>query len=108
MVNYLFLVIFFLSLAINLISIIKYFKFENNKLGISNIFIFIITVTITFTTFFHRNALKEDELTSILTGIKSGNILSIITLIIVILTFIISIYNYIKVRSFSNKKEVEN
>lgn len=108
MLNYLFLVIFFLSLAINLISIIKYFKFKNNKLGIFNIFIFIITIAITFTTFFHRNALKEDELTSILEGIKSGHILSIITLIIIILTFIISIYNYIKVKTLTTKKEVDN
>ncbi len=99
MVNYLFLVVIFLFMAIEVVCCYKFFRLKKIKLGIFSLVYFLSTLILTLSYFSTRNILMEDEITSIINGIKDINFFTIFILILNIGMIIISIISYIKVIS---------
>ena len=103
MVNYLFLVVIFLFLAIEVASTYKFFRLKKIKLGIFSLIYFLLTLILTLYFFSTRDVLVEDELTSLINGITSFNPLAILVLILNISMIIISTISYVKVISWSRE-----
>ena len=103
MVNYIFLVIIFLFMAIEVASSYKFFRFKKIKLGVFSLVYFLLTIILTLYFFSTRDVLVEDELTSLINGITSFNPLAILVLILNISMIIISTISYVKVISWSRE-----
>ena len=108
MVNYIFLVIIFLFMAIEVASSYKFFRFKKIKLGVFSLVYFLLIIILTLYFFSTRDVLVEDELTSLINGITSFNLLAIIVLILNISMIIISTISYVNVikigRNLKNSK----
>lgn len=103
MVNYIFLVIIFLFMAIEVASTYKFFRFKKIKLGLFSLVYFLLTIILTLYFFSTRDVLVENELTSLINGITSFNLLAIIVLILNISMIIISTISYVKVIGLSRE-----
>ena len=103
MVNYIFLVIIFLFMAIEVASTYKFFRLKKIKLGIFSLVYFLLTLILTLYFFSTRDVLVENELTSLINGITSFNLLAIIVLILNISMIIISTISYVKVIGLSRE-----
>lgn len=106
MLNYLFLVIIFLFMAIEIVSAYKFFRLKKVKLGIFSTIYFLITITLTLHYFYSRNVVEETELESLINGLTSFNIQAIIVLILNIAMIIISTISFVKIMLLT--KEINN
>ena len=103
MVNFIFLIIIFLFMAIEIASSYKFFRFKKIKLGVFSLIYFLLTIILTLYFFSTRDVLVENEFTSLINGITSFNLLAIIVLILNISMIIISIISYVKVIGLSRE-----
>ena len=107
MINYLFLVIIFLFMAIEIVSAYKFFRLKKIKLGLFSTIYFLITLILTLHYFYSRNVIEETELESLINGLTSFNIQAILVLIFNIALTIISIVSFVKImlltREINNK-----
>ncbi len=107
MVNYLFLVIIFLFMAIEVVSAYKFFRFKKIKLGIFSTFYFLITLILTLSYFSTRNVLIENELESLINGISEFNLFAILVMLLNIGMIVISTISYVKVMQWGRSNKVE-
>lgn len=107
MVNYLFLVIIFLFMAIEVVSAYKFFRFKKIKLGIFSTVYFLITLILTLSYFSTRNVLTENELESIINGISEFNLFAILVMLLNIGMIVISTISYVKVMQWGRSNKVE-
>lgn len=101
--NYLFLVIIFLFMAIEVVSAYKFFRLKKIKLGIFSTIYFLITLILTLSYFGSRNVAVENELESLINGITDINLFAILVLILNISMIVISIISYVKVMKLSRE-----
>ena len=101
MVNYLFLVIIFLFMAIDVVSTYKFFRLKKIKLGIFSLIYFLVTLILTLSFFFSRNVLVENELGRLINGITNINLYAILVLILNLGMIVISIISYVKIMKLS-------
>lgn len=106
MVNYLFLVVIFLFMAIEVASAYKFFRLKKIKLGIFSTLYFLITLILTLSYFSSRDVVVENELESLINGLTNFNLFAILVLILNIGMIVISIISYIKVMGWS--RELKN
>ena len=99
--NYLFLVIIFLFMAIEVVNAYKFFRLKKIKLGIFSTLYFLITLILTLSYFGTRDILVETELESLINGISDFNLFAILILILNIGMIIISTISYVKVMMWS-------
>ena len=104
--NYLFLVIIFIFMAIEVVSAYKFFRLEKIKLGIFSTLYFLITLILTLSYFSSRDVVVENELESLINGLTNFNLFAILVLILNIGMIVISIISYIKVMGWS--RELKN
>ena len=104
--NYLFLVIIFLFMAIEVVSAYKFFRLKKIKLGIFSTLYFLITLILTLSYFSSRDVVVENELESLINGLTNFNLFAILVLILNIGMIVISIISYIKVMGWS--RELKN
>ena len=104
--NYLFLVIIFLFMAIEVVSAYKFFRLKKIKLGIFTTLYFLITLILTLSYFSSRDVVVENELESLINGLTNFNLFAILVLILNIGMIVISIISYIKVMGWS--RELKN
>ena len=95
--NYIFLVLIFLFLAIEAVCIYKFFRLKKWKVGIISLLYFLLTLILTLSYFSTRNAVTEDELTSLIRGLSDFNLFAILILILNIGMIISSVISYVKV-----------
>ena len=111
MVNYLFLVVIFLFMAIEGVSAYKFFRLKKIKLGIFSTIYFLVTLILTLSYFGSRDVVTENELESLINGVTSFNLFAILVLILNISMIIISTISYVKVmgwsRELNTKKNVK-
>ena len=93
MVNYLFLVIIFLFMAIEAVSTYKFFRLKKIKLGIFSLVYFLVTLILTLSCFSSRDVLVENEVESLINGITNFNLFAILVFILNIGMIVISIIN---------------
>ena len=101
--NYLFLVIIFLFMAIEVVSAYKFFRLKKIKLGIFSTIYFLITLILTLSYFGSRNVAVENELESLINGITDINLFAILILVLNIGMIVISIISYVKVMKLSRE-----
>ena len=101
--NYLFLVIIFLFMAIEVVSAYKFFRLKKIKLGIFSTIYFLITLILTLSYFGSRNVAVENELESLINGIADINLFAILILVLNIGMIVISIISYVKVMRWSRE-----
>lgn len=101
MVNYLFLVIIFLFMAIEAVSTYKFFRLKKIKLGIFSLVYFLVTLILTLSCFSSRDVLVENEVESLINGITNFNLFAILVFILNIGMIVISIISYVKVMRWS-------
>ena len=106
MVNYLFLVVIFIFMAIEVVSAYKFFRLKKIKLGIFSTLYFLITLILTLSYFSSRDVVVENELESLINGLTNFNLFAILVLILNIGMIVISIISYIKVMGWS--RELKN
>ena len=104
--NYLFLVIIFLFMAIEVVSAYKFFRLKKIKLGIFSTLYFLITLILTLSYFSSRDVVVENELESLINGLTNFNLFAILVFILNIGMIVISIISYIKVMGWS--RELKN
>ncbi len=104
MINYLFLVVIFLFMAIEVVSSYKFFRLKKIKQGIFSLLYFLITLILTLSYFSTRDVLVEDELTSLINGVSNFNLFAILVLILNISMIIVSTYSYVKVIEWGRAK----
>ena len=104
--NYLFLVIIFIFMAIEVASAYKFFRLKKIKLGIFSTLYFLITLILTLSYFSSRDVVVENELESLINGLTNFNLFAILVLILNIGMIVISIISYIKVMGWS--RELKN
>lgn len=97
MVNYLFLVIIFLFMAIEAVCSYKFFRLKKIKWGIFSLVYFLVTLILTLSYFSSRDVLVEDEFTSLINGLSDFNLFAILVLILNVAMIIISVFSYVKV-----------
>ncbi len=103
--NYLFLVIIFLFMAIEVVSAYKFFRLKKIKLGIFSTIYFLITLILTLSYFRSRDVAVENELESLINGITDINLFAILVLILNIGMIVISIISYVKVMKLSRESK---
>lgn len=103
MVNYLFLVVIFLFMAIEVASAYKFFRLKKIKLGIFSTLYFLITLIFTLSYFSTRNVLTENELESLINGVSEANLFAILVIVFNIGMIIISTISYVKVMKLSRE-----
>jgi len=103
MSNYLFLIVIFLFMSIEVVSTYKFFRLKKIKLGIFSTIYFLITLILTLSFFFSRNVLVENELERLINGITNINIFAILILLLNLGMIIISTISYIKVIRWSRE-----
>ena len=103
MSNYLFLIVIFLFMSIEVVSTYKFFRLKKIKLGIFSTIYFLITLILTLSFFFSRNVLVENELERLINGIININIFAILILLLNLGMIIISTISYIKVIKWSRE-----
>ena len=101
--NYLFLVIIFLFMAIEVVSAYKFFRLKKIKLSIFSTIYFLITLILTLSYFGSRNVAVENELESLINGITDINLFAILVLILNISMIVFSIISYVKVMKLSRE-----
>ena len=101
--NYLFLVIIFLFMAIEVVSAYKFFRLKKIKLGIFSTLYFLITLILTLSYFSSRDVVVENELESLINGITDINLFAILILVLNIGMIVISIISYVKVMKLSRE-----
>ena len=106
MSNYLFLVIIFIFMAIEVVNAYKFFRLKKIKLGIFSTLYFLITLILTLSYFSSRDVVVENELESLINGLTNFNLFAILVLILNIGMIVISIISYIKVMGWS--RELKN
>lgn len=106
MYNYLFLVLIFLFISIEIICSYKFFRLKRKGLGVVTALYSLFTLILTLSYFSSRNILTENELQSLINGLSDFNLFAILILILNILMIIISIISYIKVMKWS--REIRN
>lgn len=104
--NYLFLVIIFIFMAIEVVSAYKFFRLKKIKLGIFSTLYFLITLILTLSYFSSRDVVVENELESLINGLTNFNLFAILVFILNIGMIVISIISYIKVMGWS--RELKN
>lgn len=103
--NYLFLVIIFLFMAIEVTSAYKFFRLKKFKWGIFSLIYFLVTLILTLSYFSTRNILVEDEFTSIMNGICNFNLFAILIFILNILMIFISVFSYVKALIWERERQ---
>ena len=103
--NYLFLVIIFLFMAIEVTSAYKFFRLKKFKWGIFSLIYFLVTLILTLSYFLTRNILVEDEFTSIMNGICNFNLFAILIFILNILMIFISAFSYVKALIWERERQ---
>ena len=103
MVNYLFLVVIFLFMAIEVASAYKFFRLKKIKLGIFSTIYFLITLILTLSYFESRNVAVENELESLINGITDINLFFFLIFVLNIGMIVISIISYVKVMKLSRE-----
>lgn len=106
MVNYLFLVIIFLFMAIEVVSTYKFFRLKKIKLGIFSLIYFLVTLILTLSYFSSRDVLVENEVESFINGLTNFNLFAILVFTLNIGMIVISIISYVKVMRWS--RELKN
>lgn len=106
--NYLFLVIIFIFMAIEVVSAYKFFRLKKIKLGIFSTLYFLITLILTLSYFSSRDVVVENELESLINGLTNFNLFAILVLILNIGMIVISIISYIKVMGWSKELKKKN
>ena len=106
--NYLFLVIIFIFMAIEVVSAYKFFRLKKIKLGIFSTLYFLITLILTLSYFSSRDVVVENELESLINGLTNFNLFAILVLILNIGMIVISIISYIKVMGWSRELKKDN
>lgn len=103
MINFIYLVILCLLVAIVCVSCYKFFRARRWKKAISSL-IYILLVVITSTIFFNGrlNVLEFDYL---INSLKTGNIFGIIVLILQILLVIVTVISYGEVIKLTRSKK---
>lgn len=101
--NYLFLVIIFIFMAIEVVSAYKFFRLKKIKLGIFSTLYFLITLILTLSYFSSRDVVVENELESLINGITDINLFAILILVLNIGMIVISIISYVKVMKLSRE-----
>lgn len=104
--NYLFLVIIFLFMAIEVVSTYMFFRLKKIKLGIFSLVYFFVTLILTLSYFSSRDILVENEVESLINGITNFNLFAILVFILNIGMIVISIISYVKVMRWS--RELKN
>lgn len=102
--NYLFLVIIFLFMAIEVVSAYKFFRLKKIKWAIFSLVYFLVTLILTLSYFSSRNVLVEDEFTSLINGLRDFNLFAILVLILNIAMIIISVFSYVKALTWGREK----
>ena len=105
MVNYLFLVIIFLFMAIEAVCSYKFFRLKKIKWGIFSLVYFLVTLILTLSYFSSRDVLVEDEFTSLINGLSDFNIFAILVLILNVAMIIISVFSYVKVLAWGRENK---
>lgn len=105
MVNYLFLVIIFLFMAIEATSAYKFFRLKKIKWGIFSLVYFLVTLILTLSYFSSRDVLVEDEFTSLINGLSNFNLFAILVLILNVAMIIISVFSYVKVLAWGRENK---
>ncbi len=101
--NYLFLVIIFLFMAIEVVSAYKFFRFKKIKLGIFSAIYFLVTLILTLSYFGTRDVLVETEFESLINGLMELNLFAILVLILNVGMIVISTISYVKVMMWSRE-----
>lgn len=101
MVNFIYLVVLCLLVAIVCVSCYKFFRVKRWKEAISSL-IYILLVVITSIIFFsgRLNVLEFDYL---INSLKTGNIFGVIVLILQVLLVVFAIFNYYQIIKISKK-----
>lgn len=105
MVNYLFLVIIFLFMAIEAVCSYKFFRLKKIKWGIFSLVYFLVTLILTLSYFSSRDVLVEDEFTSLINGLSDFNLFAILVLILNVAMIIISVFSYVKVLAWGRENK---
>ena len=101
MVNFIYLVVLCLLVAIVCVSCYKFFRAKRWKEAISSL-IYILLVVITSIIFFNRR-LTVLEFDYLINSLKTGNIFGIIVLILQVLLVVSAIFNYYQIIKISKK-----
>lgn len=102
MVNFIYLVVLCLLVAIVCVSCYKFFRVKRWKEAISSL-IYILLVVITSIIFFNRR-LTVLEFDYLINSLKTGNIFGIIVLILQILLVVSAIFNYYQIIKISKNR----
>lgn len=102
MVNFIYLVVLCLLVAIVCVSCYKFFRAKRWKEAISSL-IYILLVVITSIIFFNRR-LTVLEFDYLINSLKTGNIFGIIVLILQILLVVSAIFNYYQIIKISKNR----
>lgn len=102
MVNFIYLVVLCLLVAIVCVSCYKFFRAKRWREAISSL-IYILLVVITSIIFFNRR-LTVLEFDYLINSLKTGNIFGIIVLILQILLVVSAIFNYYQIIKISKNR----
>ena len=102
MVNFIYLVVLCLLVAIVCVSCYKFFRAKRWKEAISSL-IYILLVVITSIIFFNRR-LTVLEFDYLINSLKTGNIFGIIVLILQVLLVVSAIFNYYQIIKISKNR----
>lgn len=102
MVNFIYLVVLCLLVAIVCVSCYKFFRAKRWKEAISSL-IYLLLVVITSIIFFNRR-LTVLEFDYLINSLKTGNIFGIIVLILQILLVVSAIFNYYQIIKISKNR----
>lgn len=101
MVNFIYLVVLCLLVAIVCVSCYKFFRAKRWKEAISSL-IYILLVVITSIIFF-SGRLSALEFDYLINSLKTGNIFGVIVLILQVLLVVSAIFNYCQIIKISKK-----
>lgn len=100
MINFIFLVIIFLFMAIEIVCAYKFFRLKKIIYGILSTIYFLITLILTLSYFSIRDVTIENELESLIRGLTQFNLFAILILLLNIGIIVISIISIIKLGKY--------
>lgn len=104
--NYIFLIIIFLFMAVEVVNAYKFFRLKKIKLGIFSALYFLITFILTLSYFSVRDVTLETELDSLINGLSVFNLYAVLVLLLNVGMIVISIISYTKVVKLSREKKI--
>ena len=97
MLNFIYLMVLGLFLAIMIISVYKYICHKKIIFAIGSFLYIILTVFLTYFIFFSRNAGIENEGEHFLSLLKQGNVFAFFTLFFQIGLIVVAVMNYVHI-----------